>query len=171
VLETPADKAPADRRLQKRLSPNRSHRGDRSAGASHCFSRIAPTAINLFDSGGRSFPTSLLASGRTIDYLLENLVDPSGLVRDYQCRSRDQGGRVITGLVVAEAISLSRFRLNGKVVRPGRKIEIEDRRHLDRSMMPDGMLQNLSTTGARSVALCDRHKAGAAHEKAVARGE
>jgi putative heme-binding domain-containing protein len=151
VRETAADKARLIADYKKRLTPESLARGDRSAGRL-LYQQTCANCHKLFDSGGAIGPDITGSQRQNLDYLLENLVDPSGaVVRDYQMQIIEtKGGRVITGLVVAESKSAVTIQtVNEKVVVPAD--EIEDRVTSPVSMMPDGMLQKLSSEQVRDL--------------------
>ncbi|WP_162006806.1 PVC-type heme-binding CxxCH protein [Roseimaritima sediminicola] len=92
------------------------------------------------------------AQRRNLDYLLENLVSPSGAVsRDYLLHvvtTRD--GRVLTGLFVRQdARSLTLRTINERIVVPVE--EIDEHRVSSVSMMPDGLLEPLTDKQIRDL--------------------
>jgi len=172
VRETAADKARLIADYRKRLTPESLARADRSAGRL-VYQQTCANCHKLFDSGGAIGPEITGSQRQNLDYLLENLVDPSGaVVRDYQMQIIEtKAGRVITGLVVAEnktAVTIQT--VNEKVVVPAD--EIEDRITSNVSMMPEGMLQKLSNEQVRDLVA---YVTGATQvplkEEAGARGE
>ena len=92
------------------------------------------------------------AQRTNIEYMLENLVDPSASVaKDFQMELvLTDAGRVITGLVVDESeIALTIQTANERLVLP--KLEIENRTLSKVSMMPDGLLQTLTNDQVRDL--------------------
>ncbi len=172
VRETAADKARLIADYKKRLTPESLARGDRSAGRL-LFQQNCANCHKLFDVGGAIGPDITGSQRQNLDYLLENLIDPSGaVVRDYQMQIIETtSGRVITGLVVAESKSAVTIQtVNEKVVVPAD--EIEDRVTSPVSMMPDGMLQKLSNEQVRDlVAYVTGTKQVPLKEQAGARGD
>ena len=82
------------------------------------------------------------ADRRNLDYLLENIIDPSATVhKDYQMQViQTAAGRIITGLVVAESEAAVTIQtVNEKIVVP--TAEIDQRSTSRVSMMPDGALE------------------------------
>jgi putative heme-binding domain-containing protein len=151
VRETAADKARLIADYKKRLTPESLARADRSAGRL-VYQQTCANCHKLFDSGGAIGPEITGSQRQNLDYLLENLIDPSGaVVRDYQMQIIEtKAGRVITGLIVAEnktAVTIQT--VNEKVVVPAD--EIEDRVTSSVSMMPEGMLQKLSNEQVRDL--------------------
>jgi putative heme-binding domain-containing protein len=151
VRETAADKARLISDYRKRLTPESLARADRTAGRVQ-FQEACANCHKLFDAGGTIGPDITGAQRQNLDYLLENLVDPSGaVVRDYQMQIIEStSGRVITGLVVAESKQAVTIQtVNEKVVVPAD--EIESRVTSSVSMMPDGLLQKLSLEQVRDL--------------------
>lgn len=151
VRETASDKAKIIAELKKRLSAQSLARADRSAGRV-VFQQACANCHKLFDVGGTIGPDITGSQRQNLDYLLENLVDPSGaVVRDYQMQIIETtGGRIITGLVVAESKAAVTIQsVNEKVIVP--VDEIESRAVSSVSMMPDGLLQKLSPEQIRDL--------------------
>jgi putative membrane-bound dehydrogenase-like protein len=149
--ETAADKAKLIADYKTKLTSRMLDRGDRAAGRV-VFQQACANCHKLFDAGGQIGPNITGAQRQNIDYLLENLVDPSGaVVRDYQMQIIEtQAGRIITGLVVAETPAAVTIQtVNEKVVVPAG--EIEGRVTSDVSMMPDGLLQKLTIEQVRDL--------------------
>lgn len=148
---TPADKARQIAGLKRRLTPEAMQQADRSAGRG-VFAKNCANCHKLFDAGGAIGPEITGAQRTNLDYLLENLVDPSAAIsRDFQMQIiQTTGGRVITGLAVAEnenAVTIQT--VNEKVVVP--RAEIEERATATVSMMPDRMLDKLSFEEIRDL--------------------
>ena len=95
----------------------------------------------------------ITGSQRTnLDYVLENLIDPSAAVaKDFQMEIiLTDAGRVITGLIVDESDqALTIQTANERLIVP--KPEIERRTLSQVSMMPDGLLQTLSNDQVRDL--------------------
>jgi putative membrane-bound dehydrogenase-like protein len=148
---TAADKAELIAKFKKQLTPESLARAKRSSGRV-LFQKTCANCHRLFDAGENVGPEITGAQRQNIDYLLENLVDPSAAVsKDFQMQIvTTASGRIITGLVVAEnenAVTIQT--LNERVVVPTN--EIEDRDTSPVSMMPDGMLQTFSITQIRDL--------------------
>jgi putative membrane-bound dehydrogenase-like protein len=151
VRATPADKARAIASYKRKLTPAALQSADASAGRL-VFQKICANCHKLFDAGASIGPEITGAQRRNLDYLLENLVDPSAAVsRDYQMQIIETtGGRIITGLAVAESnASVTIQTINEKLVIPAS--EIADRTTARVSMMPDNILQTLSFEQVRDL--------------------
>ncbi len=116
------------------------------------FQKHCSNCHKLFGVGGAIGPDITGAQRTNIDYVLENLVDPSAAVaKDFQMELiRTESGRVITGMIVDESDSAITIQTaNEKVVLP--KSEIEERSLSKVSMMPDGLLQTLTNDQIRDL--------------------
>lgn len=148
---TPADKAKLVDDFKKRLTPESLVRANRAAGRV-VFQKTCANCHKFFDAGGDIGPNITGSQRTNLDYLLHTLIDPSAAVaNDYRMQIIETTeGRVITGLVVAESEAAVTIRtVNEKIVVP--KTEIESRTTSPLSMMPEGMLQNLSPEEVRHL--------------------
>jgi putative heme-binding domain-containing protein len=106
----------------------------------------------LFGEGGDVGP-ELTGSQRTsLDYLLENILDPSALVPyDYQVTILEtKDGRFLTGIIKKETDKLVTVRTqNDTVIVP--QGEIESRTKSSLSMMPEGILAKLKDEEVRDL--------------------
>ncbi|MFO0898148.1 MAG: PVC-type heme-binding CxxCH protein [Pirellulales bacterium] len=144
VRETSAEKAKVIGQTKRLLSPTALRSADASAGRK-VFVQACANCHRLFDAGGAIGPDITGAQRTSVDYLLENLIDPSAAIsRDYQLQViATTDGRVVTGLPSAEGErALAVQTATVRIVIP--LDEIESRRNSDASLMPDGLLQNLS---------------------------
>jgi putative heme-binding domain-containing protein len=116
------------------------------------FARTCMQCHTLFDAGGKVGPELTGANRQDMDYLLSNILDPSAVVgKDYQATMiRTKAERVITGIVKAEdnnAVTLQTE--NDILIIP--KGDIEARKLSEISMMPEGLLSNMSKEEARHL--------------------
>jgi putative heme-binding domain-containing protein len=107
----------------------------------------------LFGEGAKIGPDLTAADRKNLDVLLANVIDPSAVIREgyqqYVVTSTD--GRVLTGLLAestAERITV----LDAKGVRTTlRKKEVESLTRSDTSLMPEGILDELSDQELRDL--------------------
>lgn len=149
--DTPGEKAKRIADLKRRLTPAVLNASDRSAGRL-LFQKHCSACHRIFDAGGSIGPDITGAQRTNVDYLLENLVDPSATVaRDFQIELvQTTDARVLTGIVVDEndqAVTLQT--VNERVIVP--KNEIENRKPSQSSLMPDGILEPLSFVQIRDL--------------------
>lgn len=124
---------------------------DRSRGRA-VFTRQCANCHRIFDSGGRIGPELTGSQRGNLDYILENLADPSAVVpRDYLVTvAQTSDGRFITGIVKSEDENVITFQTaNDVVVVP--KSDIEAREQSKLSMMPEGLLANLKDEDVRDL--------------------
>ena len=116
------------------------------------FSKTCQNCHRLFGTGGEIGPDITGSNRANIDYMLENILDPSAVVgRDYQMMVLAlTDGRVINGLLKQETDSaLTIQTINDKIVVP--KSEIEDRSLSSISMMPERQLEMLTKDEVRDL--------------------
>ena len=151
MRSTSADKKQLIGKYRKLLTPAFVGKANASAGRA-LFQKHCSNCHKLFGEGGAIGPDITGAQRTNIDYVLENLVDPSAAVaKDFQMELiRTETGRVITGMIVDESDSAITIQTaNEKVVLP--KSEIEERSLSKVSMMPDGLLQTLTNDQIRDL--------------------
>ncbi len=151
VRSTPAEKLKLIAHYKQRLTAESLGEADRFAGRM-IFQKNCANCHTLFGTGGKIGPDLTGAQRTNLDYLLENLVDPSAAVaKDYQMEKiATTDGRIITGLVLEEspkAITIQT--INEKLVLP--VDEIEQRVTSQVSMMPDGLLEKLTPDQIRDL--------------------
>ena len=116
------------------------------------YDRICSSCHKLHGSGGEIGP-DLTGGGRdNLDYLLENIVDPGATVsadfRMVVVAMRD--GRVLNGLVKAQTPRTVRLQTQSEALILERS-EIEALRPSSASLMPDGLLETLSSAEIRDL--------------------
>lgn len=151
VRTTPADKAKLIADYRKKLPPAALASADLTLGRA-VYQKTCANCHQLFDAGGAIGPNLTGAQRTNLDYLLENIVDPSASVgRDFQVQViTTDSGRTLTGIVVAEnANAVTLQTQNEKLVIP--LTEIEERTPSPQSMMPEGILTPLSLDEIRAL--------------------
>ncbi len=116
------------------------------------FKKICAACHELFDDGRKVGPT-LTGSQRTnLDYVFENLVDPSAVVgRDYQMTVlQTVDGRILNGIVLREDTqTLTIQTQNDVVLLPVADVEIREKSKI--SLMPEGILDKLRPEEIRDL--------------------
>jgi putative heme-binding domain-containing protein len=117
----------------------------------------------LFGEGEKLAPDLTVVDRKNLDVLLQNVVDPSGIIREgyqqYVLATTD--GRVLAGLL-AENSGGKVTVLDAKGVRtPLRENEVESIRRADTSIMPEGILDTLSDQELRDFFAYLRAEPGA----------
>lgn len=139
------DKSLAYRRYEKLLTPDVLASANLTNGKA-MFERTCSACHKLFDAGGAIGP-DLTGSNRTdIDYLLNNLIEPSSDIQDdYKMvviTSRD--GRTYSGNIIAENERQLTLRVIGQDQLVLNKSDIQSQETSSVSMMPEGLLETLS---------------------------
>ena len=151
LRNTPSDRARTIADLKKRLTSTALKAGDRSAGRA-LFQTHCASCHRLFDAGQAVGPDLTGAQRFNLDYLLENLVDPSAAVsRDFQLLVVEtESGRTLSGIAAGETnAALTLQTANEKVVIP--RGEIARRTLSPLSLMPEGLLEKLAFEQTRDL--------------------
>jgi putative heme-binding domain-containing protein len=128
---------------------------DRSRGRA-IYARTCASCHRLFGEGGDVGPDLTGSQRANLDYVLENVLDPSAIVpQDYQVTVVEtKDGRVLTGIIKQENEKALTVRTqNDSILVP--KDEIETRRRSPLSMMPDGLLAPLKNEDVRDLDVRD----------------
>jgi putative membrane-bound dehydrogenase-like protein len=99
----------------------------------------------LYGAGTKIGPDLTGSNRRNLDYLLENILDPSASV-GAEFRTTIvllEGGRVINGVITASTERTLTLQTSQEAITVDRQ-EIESQKQSSTSLMPDGLLQNLS---------------------------
>ncbi len=130
--------------LKKKLSDETLGKSDSILGKT-VFTKSCHQCHRLFGEGGSIGPDLTGAQRTNLDYLLENIVDPSASVaKDFMTEKfLLEGGRVVTGIVLDESeFAITVQTATERLVLP--KPEVEQRQPSKLSIMPEGLLENLS---------------------------
>jgi putative membrane-bound dehydrogenase-like protein len=151
IRETSADKQQQIAELKQKLRPRVLADADHSAGRG-VFAKTCAACHTLFGDGGKVGPDLTGSNRANLDYILENIIDPSAVLgKDYrQSVIVTNDGRVISGLVQKETDSALTVRtINDTVVVP--LADIEERALSEVSMMPERLLDTLSPEEVRDL--------------------
>ncbi|MDX1946127.1 MAG: family 16 glycoside hydrolase [Pirellulaceae bacterium] len=116
------------------------------------FAKTCQNCHTLFGTGGKIGP-DLTGSQRTnLDYLLQNIVDPSAVMaKEYQpIIVRLADGRVVTGIKKEETADSLSLQTATELVAIA-KADIDEMKQSDKSMMPDNQLQQFTPQEVRSL--------------------
>ncbi len=106
----------------------------------------------LFGEGGKIGPDITGSNRANLDYILENVLDPSAIVgKDYRMTILAlKDGRVVSGLILKETDSAVTVRtINDTVVVA--KADIDERKLSELSLMPEGQLNQLTPDEQRDL--------------------
>lgn len=148
---TSQDKKKLAEQLKGQLTPEMVKQANLHQGR-RVFDKICANCHVLFDHGKKIGPDLTGAQRANLDYVLENLLDPSAIVgRDYQMSILETtDGRVITGIIQQEDDNtLTMQTPTDRVLLP--KVEIESRSRSPLSLMPEGILDKLSPEEIRDL--------------------
>jgi putative heme-binding domain-containing protein len=151
IRPSDAEKAAQIKSFRSRLTAAAIQRANRVAGKA-LFEKECATCHRLFGRGAQIGPELSGAQRTNIDYLLENIVDPSAMIsQDFQMEVIEtEDGRVVSGLIAEEGENGVSIRtVNDKVVIP--KSEIASRSTSPVSMMPDGVANKLTFEQLRDL--------------------
>ncbi len=151
VRESPAERQRQITDWRRRLTSASLAAADPAAGRV-LYRKLCANCHRLFDDGGEIGPNITGSQRHNLDYLLENILDPSASVsRDFQMEIlQTDSGRVITGLVVAETeTALTVATVNERIVVP--RVEIEERQTSPLSLMPEGLFNGLTPADVRNL--------------------
>jgi putative membrane-bound dehydrogenase-like protein len=106
----------------------------------------------LFGVGAKIGPDITGANRASLDYLLENILDPSAVIpKDYAVTIFEMdNGRKITGIVKQETKELVTMQTANELLTLPKK-EVESRKASDVSMMPDDILKTIKTDEFRAL--------------------
>jgi putative heme-binding domain-containing protein len=149
----PASKEKAElmAKFKKSLTPDILKAADLSKGRL-VFAKNCASCHRLYDDGGNIGPNLTGSQRGNLDYVLENVLDPSAVVaKEYQMsRIETAGGRNINGIIKQETDKALTIQTpNEVIVLP--KDEIESRSLSPLSMMPEGIFDKLSPREIRDL--------------------
>lgn len=151
LRDSPEEKRQLIQQWRTRLAPDVLAAADLARGRA-VFQTSCASCHRLFGSGGTIGPDLTGSNRQQLEYLLENILDPSAVVnKDYRMSVlRLADGRVLSGLVLRqddERVVLHTPTQQFTVLRS----EIEEQRLTELSPMPDGLLQPLSEEQVRDL--------------------
>jgi putative membrane-bound dehydrogenase-like protein len=145
------ERAALTAKFKKLLTPEALKAADLAKGRL-VFSKNCAACHRLYDDGGDIGPQLTGSQRHNLDYVLENVLDPSAVVaKEFQMVKIDtQSGRTINGIVKAETDkALTVQTPNELIVLP--KDEIESRKESPLSMMPEGLFDKLTPDEVRDL--------------------
>ena len=158
VRTTPAERLQLISAWKKKLNAP-APEVDLSLGRS-VFSKTCQQCHTLYGIGGKVGPDITGSNRANLDYLLENVLDPSAVIpNDYKMTVLTlKSGRVVTGIVRAETpAALTVVTANETLTVPSN--EIDERSPSATSMMPDDLLKQLREEDVRALVAYLRHPA------------
>ncbi|MGH7201917.1 MAG: PVC-type heme-binding CxxCH protein, partial [Planctomycetaceae bacterium] len=151
IRETAEDRQQLIAEYQQKLNPDVLADADLPHGRA-VYKKTCAKCHKLFGDGGDIGPDITGSNRANLDYILENLLDPSAVVgRQYQMTVLALiDGRVVSGLIREENESAITVQtVNEEVVVP--TADIEERAKSTLSMMPDGQLKQMTSDEVRDL--------------------
>jgi putative heme-binding domain-containing protein len=151
VRDTPADRAKLMAHYKRLLSQPAKSPADLPLGRA-LFAKTCAQCHTLYGIGGKVGPDITGSNRANLDYLLENIIDPSALIqKEYAATVIEmKDGRVVTGIVRAETPeAVSVLTANETLVLPRK--EIDTLKPSNTSMMPDDAVQQLKEHELRAL--------------------
>jgi putative heme-binding domain-containing protein len=138
-------------KYKKLLTPEYLKDADVSRGRG-LFDRNCASCHTLFDHGGKVGPELTGSQRANLDYLLENVIDPSAVVpKEYQVTIvTTKSGRTINGIIKREDKHSVTLQTPNDVVTIAVE-DIDERKKSPLSLMPDGVLSNLKDDEVRDL--------------------
>ena len=151
IRATPDDKIKEIARYKKVLTPQVVARGDAGNGRA-IFVKTCMQCHTLFDAGAKIGPDLTGSNRANVDYLLENIVDPSAVIgKDYlMVNAKTKDGRFIDGIIKSQTDdSITFATVNELITLP--KNEIASQKTSNVSMMPEGLMAGLNEKEVRDL--------------------
>ena len=151
VRQTPQEKARQIEGWKARLTPERLQGADLSRGRL-LYKKACASCHRLYGDGGRIGPDITGSDRHNLDYLLLNILDPSGAVATQFTISVVvlTDGRIITGVIgdqTEQTVAIQTAQEQIVV----RRDEIEDIQKTTQSLMPDGLLDSMREADVRKL--------------------
>lgn len=151
IREASADKKQVIAEYRQKFTPEVLAEADTSHGRI-VFNKTCAACHRLFGHGANIGPDITGSNRANLDYILENLIDPSAVVsQDYRMSTLElEDGRVITGLIEKTTDSAYTVRTVNDVLLIA-KSEVEFKTLSPLSLMPEGQLGQLDADAARDL--------------------
>ena len=146
-----ADKQERIAELKSRLTPEELASADLSRGRA-IYARSCAACHKLFDEGGLVGPELTGSQRANLDYVLDNVLDPSAIVpREYKAHVlRLSDGRVVQGVILEETPQTLVVQTANEPLRVSTS-QIDSRKESGLSMMPEGLLDRLTPQEQRDL--------------------
>jgi putative heme-binding domain-containing protein len=151
LRESAADKRELMAKLKQELTPAVLAKADKSAGRA-VFAMACTACHRLYGEGGAVGPDLTGAGRANIDYLLENIVDPSAAVSaDFRMTVVNmKDGRVLNGFITIKTDrTITLQTMTEKLTLE--RAEISGMQEMPQSLMPEGLLQAFTPEQVRDL--------------------
>jgi putative heme-binding domain-containing protein len=157
IRDTPADRKRDIATWKRKLNDGRAPQGDPMLGRA-IFAKTCQNCHTLYGVGGKIGPDITGSNRSNVDYLLENVFDPSAVIpKDYaQTVLNLQSGRTITGIIKGDNGNAYTVQTPNEVLVIN-KGDVDELKPSNVSMMPDDQLKPFSEFEIRSLFAYLRH--------------
>lgn len=151
VRESPAEKKQLIAAWKKRLTANTAPPGDPNLGRA-VFAKTCLNCHTLYGVGGKVGPEITGANRGSIDYLLENILDPNAVIPKEYAATRivTTDDRNIVGIIKGEANGVLTIMTDRETLTIA-VADVASRKPSDLSMMPDDILKQVNETEFRAL--------------------
>ena len=151
VRQTSEEKRQQITRLKRTLTVDRLRQADLSAGR-QLFDKVCGRCHTLYGQGHNIGPDLTGSNRNNLDYLLENIVDPSAtMIKDYKMSLIAlNDGRILTGVVLEKNEHTLKLQTQQEQLILSRQ-DIESLVLQDVSLMPEGLLNSLKSDEIRDL--------------------
>lgn len=151
MREPAADKKALIAKLKAFLTPEVLAKADKSAGR-EIFTLACAVCHHLYGQGGEVGPDLTGAGRDNLDYILDNVADPSAVVSaDFRMSVVTfKDGRVLNGIIAAKTDRTITLKTMTEKVTAERS-EIESIKESNMSLMPEGLLESLTEEQVRNL--------------------
>jgi putative heme-binding domain-containing protein len=149
IRDTASDKAGAIAAVRKTLATQGNP--DLALGRA-IFAKACQQCHTLYGTGGKIGPDITGSNRADLDYLLENILDPSAVIpKEYMATTFRLGdGRTVMGIVKGDDGTAFTVQTATEVLTVARD-DVDELKHSKTSMMPDGLLQTLKPDEVRAL--------------------
>lgn len=157
VRDTPADRKKLIADWSRKMNPDVLAKADLGAGRA-VFNKVCAQCHTLYGVGGKVGPEITGANRADLNYLLENIFDPSAVIpKEYAATKIDLAdGRVVTGIIKEEtAATLTVVTANETLTIPVK--DIDKRTPSELSMMPDDLTKQATEPQIRNLIAYLKH--------------
>ena len=158
LRETPADKVKAMADWKGKLTAKTLESADKAHGRS-VFNKLCASCHTLYGQGGAIGPDLTGAGRDNLDYVLENVLDPSAVVTaDYRMvvvAMKD--GRILNGILKAQTDKTLTLQTQTEALTLARS-DVEEMKASAQSLMPEGQLAPLSEAEVRDLVAYLMHR-------------
>jgi len=155
--ESPQDRLEAMEKLKQMLKSNDNAVVDLSKGRV-VFAELCGKCHRMYGEGQKIGPDLTGSDRKNLDYLIENIVDPSAVVsKDYRVSVvMMSDGRVLNGVIVSTNKRTTSLQTQTELLVLENE-DIEETKQTGQSPMPEGQLETLSTEQVKNLFAYLRH--------------